>query len=170
MEIQNNQAENAYKLAHRYEQDKEHCAQATLAAIMESTNWVDEELFQAADGLTGGTALSTEGTCGALAAGILALSRYTGRRYENFKDNQPGHTWDYVVQLYDRFVDEYGGPTGRHVQKKIFGSVYSLREKSSREKFTQAGAHIDKCPSVCGNVAKWTVELIFEITGKDLSA
>lgn len=163
MSTQNNAAEKASNLAYRYEQEKEHCAQATLAAIMESINNVDEVLFRAADGLTGGTALSTEGTCGALAAGILAISMFTGRKYKNFKTDKPGHTWEYVTQLCDRFIDEYGGPTGSQVQKKLFGKVYLLREESAREKFNKAGAHIDKCPSVCSQVAKWSVEIINEI-------
>ncbi|MBN1265219.1 MAG: C_GCAxxG_C_C family protein [Anaerolineales bacterium] len=152
--------ENAYQLAYNYEQVKEHCAQATLAAIMESIGWIDENVFQAADGLTGGTALSSEGTCGALAAGILAVSRITGRTYQNFQSNQPGYKWEQIIALSDRFKEKYGGISGCDVQKRLFGCVYSLRDPSEREIFTREGAHVDKCPSVCGDVAKWSVEII----------
>jgi hypothetical protein len=163
MQNQDQLEEKAYQLAYEYEQEKEHCAQATLAAIMESLGSLDENLLQAADGLTGGTALSTEGTCGALAAGILAISRLTGRTYRDFKGKNPGHTWEHVILLYDRFVEKYGGPTGRSVQEFLFGQVFSLRDPASRELFNKAGAHIDKCPSVCGDVARWTVEIIQNI-------
>jgi hypothetical protein len=30
------------------------------------------------------------------------------------------------------------------------------------EEFEKAGAHIDKCPTVSGNAAKWTVEIILK--------
>lgn len=159
-------ADRAYLLAYHYEQEREHCAQATLAAIMESLGEIDETLFKAADGLTGGTALSTVGTCGALAAGILAISRITGRTYQNFQANQPGHTWEYILALTDRFQNYYGGLTGQKVQLAVFGTVYPLRDLTSRELFNQAGAHIDKCPLVCGNVARWTVEIIQTLTEK----
>ena len=155
-------AKNAYQLAYRYEQTREHCAQATLAAILESLGEVDESLIQAADGLTGGTALSTAGTCGALAAGILAISRLTGRSYQHFKNDLPGHSWTEVIALGDRFQDHYGGLTGQAVQEHLFGQVYSLRNPQEREMFNRAGAHVDKCPSVCGNVARWTVEILLE--------
>lgn len=162
MTISNNKAENAYQLAYQYEQTREHCAQATLAAIMESLGEVDETLIQAADGLTGGTALSTQGTCGALAAGLLAISRFTGRSYPNFKGNFPGHSWAEVIALGDRFQDQYGGLTGQAVQTHLFGQVYALRNPQEMELFNRAGAHVDKCPSVCGNVARWTVEILLE--------
>jgi uncharacterized FAD-dependent dehydrogenase len=156
-------AQQAYQLAFRYEREKEHCAQATLAAIMEILGSLDENLIQAADGLTGGTAMSTAGTCGALAAGILAISRLTGRSYENFTNHKPGHSWEHVQALHDRFAAKYGGPTGRSVQQTLFNNVYNLRDPESRELFKLAGAHIDKCPSVCGDVAEWTVEIILEM-------
>ena len=164
----NTKAEEAYRLAYEYEQYKEHCAQCTMAAIMEALDMVDETLFKACDGMTGGVALSTEGTCGALSAGILSISRLTGRTYENFVTKQPGHTWQYVKALFDRFMKEYGSPNGKDVQKKIFGEYYNFTIPEEKEKFVKAGAYIDKCPSVCGNVAKWTVEIILKIQ-KELS-
>ncbi|MFN2280820.1 MAG: C-GCAxxG-C-C family protein [Anaerolineales bacterium] len=159
-------ADHAYQLAYRYEQTREHCAQATLVAILESLGEVDESLIQAADGLTGGTALSSQGTCGALAAGILAISRLTGRSYLNFKNDQPGHSWAEVTALSDRFQEHYGGLTGKAVQSHLFGQVYSLRNQQERELFNRAGAHVDKCPAVCGNVARWTVEILLERAGQ----
>jgi hypothetical protein len=162
MKESNIKAKHAYQLAYRYEQTREHCAQATLTAILESLDEVDEALIQAADGLTGGTALSSQGTCGALAAGILAISRLTGRSYLNFKNDLPGHSWVEVIALSDLFQDHYGGLTGQAVQSHLFGQTYSLRNEQERELFNRTGAHMDKCPSVCGNVARWTVEILLK--------
>ena len=152
----------AYNLAYKYEQEKEHCSQCALAGILESLNIMDETLFRASDGLTGGTAMSTKGTCGALAAGMLAISTFTGRTYSNFKDEKPGHEWDGVRLLYERFVEKYGGPVGETVQRTMFGRSYILLDKEQREEFVSAGAHRDKCPSVCGTVAAWSVEIILD--------
>jgi len=30
------------------------------------------------------------------------------------------------------------------------------------EEFEKAGAHVDKCPSVSGNVARWAAEIIID--------
>jgi len=163
MDNDENKAERAYELASGYEQSKEHCVQCTLAAIMEVMGVIDEDLFKAADGLTGGTALSTQGTCGALAGGILAISRLTGRSYEGFKTGISNHTWQYVFELQKIFEEKYGGITGELVQKKIFGRSYQIKDKQDRKLFENAGAHVNKCPVVCGNVAKWSVEIINRI-------
>jgi len=156
-------SEKAYELAFQYEQDREHCAQCTLVAVMESLGNIDETLIQASDALTGGTVLSTNGTCGALTAGLMAISRKTGRSYQAFKNNQSDHSWDSVKKLYDRFVDKYGSPVGKRVQEKIFGRSFNLSDAEERREFVTNGAHVDKCPSVCGDVAKWTVEILLEL-------
>ncbi|MBN2599441.1 MAG: hypothetical protein JXA75_02785 [Candidatus Thermoplasmatota archaeon] len=52
-------------------------------------------------------------------------------------------------------------------KKKIFGRSYDLLDKQEYAAFGDAGAHADKCPSVAGNVAKWTAEIILhELQGK----
>ena len=156
-------SEKAYNLAKQYEGEKGHCSQCTLVAIMETLGNVDPNLVKAADGLTGGTVMSTQGTCGALAAGIMAISTITGRSYQAFTDGGADHTWEHVQKLYTTFVDKYGSPVGCNVQKKIFGRSYDLQNPEERKMFEEAGAHVDKCPFVCANVASWTVEIISEM-------
>ena len=36
------------------------------------------------------------------------------------------------------------------------------------KEFEKAGAHVDKCPSVSGKVAKWCVEIILEEKLKEI--
>ena len=153
-------AQKAFDLAKQYEGEKGHCSQCTLVAIMETLGNVDANLVKAADGLTGGTVMSTQGTCGALAAGIMAISSITGRSYQAFTDGGADHTWDYVRELYTTFVEKYGSPIGCNVQEKIFGRCYDLQNPEERKMFEEAGAHVDKCPFVCADVASWTVQII----------
>ena len=162
-------AEKAFNLAKQYEGQKGHCSQCTLVAIMETLGDVDSNLVKAADGLTGGTVMSTQGTCGALAAGIMAISRYKGRSYQAFTDGGADHTWEYVQKLYTTFVEKYGSPIGCNVQKKIFGRCYDLQNPEERKMFEDAGAHVDKCPFVCADVASWTVSIISEMDRSALS-
>ncbi len=156
-------AEQAYQLAYTYEAERGSCPQCVLAAIKETIGVGDETTIQAGDALAGGTALSSQGTCGALAGGMLAISTIVGRNYKTFsKGSGKRRVFIYAQKLYDKFVSEYGSPLCRDVQTKLFGQFYILDDPEDYEEFEKAGAHVDKCPSVAGNVARWTVKIILE--------
>jgi len=77
--------EEVYNRAFKYKAKIGSCPQCVLAALMETLDVGDPATVQAADALAGGSALSTEGTCGALVGGLLAISSIVGRSYDNFK-------------------------------------------------------------------------------------
>ncbi|MBU0498231.1 MAG: C-GCAxxG-C-C family protein [Candidatus Thermoplasmatota archaeon] len=150
-------AERAFK----YEAQLGSCAQCVYAALMETFNIGDTETFRAADSLAGGTSLSAQGTCGALAGGMLIIGSLAGREYSAFKnDERKRRVFYYSKLLYDKFIAEYGSPLCKEVQKKIFGRSFNLLDKDDYAAFEQAGAHVDKCPGVSANMARWTAELI----------
>jgi len=156
--------DRAYRLAYEYEAKLGSCPQCVLAAIKETLNIGDESIFKSADALAGGTSLSSKGTCGALVGGMLAISFLVGREYHDFKDGKKKRrVFKYAKFLYDRFVDEYGSPLCSDVQEKIFGRSFNLWDPIDYKKFENAGGHVDKCPSVSGNTAKWTAEIIVDI-------
>ena len=147
--------EQAYHLAFKYEAEIGSCPQCVLAAIKETLNVGDESTVKAADALARGTTLSTKGTCGALVGGMLAISSIYGREYVDFKDGKKKRrVFKYAKKLYDKFVDEYNSPLCEGVQKKIFGRSFNLLDSKEYKKFEKAGAHVDKCPGVAGNVAR----------------
>ncbi len=153
--------DRAYRLAFKYEAERESCPQCVLAALKETLNIGDEATIKAADALAGGTALSTVGTCGALVGGMLAFSSIWGRDYTAFKQGEKKRSiFRYTIKLYDRFIAEYGSPICGDVQKKILGRKFNLLDPKDYEEFEKAGGHVDKCPSVSGNVAKWAAEII----------
>jgi hypothetical protein len=80
--------QQAYNLAFQYESKLGSCPQCVLAALKETLNVGNESIFQAAQGLAGGTALSSQGTCGALAGGMIAISSLVGRTYQEFTEGQ----------------------------------------------------------------------------------
>jgi C_GCAxxG_C_C family probable redox protein len=155
--------QKAYDLGFHYEAQLGSCPQCVLAAVMETLNVGDPATFQAADALAGGTALSSKGTCGALVGGLLAISSLVGRTYSDFQAKKRARrVFKYSKMLYDQFIEEYGSPLCCDVQTQLFGRSFNLMDKTEYAEFEDAGAHVDKCPSVSGNVAKWTVELIMD--------
>ena len=152
-----------YNLAYKYEAERGSCPQCVLAAIFETLKIGDEQTIKSADALAGGGALSTKGTCGALVGGLLAISSIVGRDYENFsKGNKRRRVFQFSKKLYDKFVEEYGSPICCDIHKKLFGRTFNLMDPNDYAEFDKLGAHVDKCPKVSGNVAKWTAEIILE--------
>ena len=153
--------DKAYKLAFKYEAELGSCPQCVLAAIKETLDICDESIIKSADGLAGGTALSSKGTCGALVGGMLAISSISGREYDDFKKGKRNRrVFQFVKILYDRFIKEYGSALCCDVQKKIFGKSFNLMDPNEYKEFKKAGAHVDKCPTVSGQTAKWTVDIL----------
>ena len=159
--------EEIYNLAFKYEAEIGSCPQCVLAAVMETLNIGDPNTIKAADALAGGSALSTEGTCGALVGGLLAISSIVGRNYDDFKvGNKKRRVFRYAKKLYDKFIEDYDSPICKDVQKKIFGRTFNLLDPRDYAEFEEAGAHIDKCPVVSGKVARWTAEIILNYLKK----
>jgi len=156
--------DKVYRLAYKYEGEIGSCPQCVLSALYETLNIADPATIQASDALAGGCALSAQGTCGALSGGLLAIGSVVGRPYEDFKKGESKRrVFLYAKKLYDRFIEEYGSPLCKDVQKKIIGKSFDLLDAKEYEKFEKAGAHVDKCTSVSGNTARWAAEIIMKI-------
>ncbi len=157
----------AYNLAYKYEAERGSCPQCVYSAIMEALEVGDKEAVKAADGLAGGTALSTEGTCGALVGGLMAISTLFGRTYEKFSEgDSKRRVFIPSKKLYDKFKKEYGSILCRDVHKKLFGRTFNLMDRDDYKEFENMGAHVDKCPEVSGKVAAWTAEIILDFLEK----
>jgi len=155
--------DEVYDLAFKYEAERGSCPQCVLAALMETLDVGDPNTIKAVDGMAGGTALSTEGTCGALVGGLAAISSIVGRSYDNFTaGEQKRRVFQYSKKLYDKFIEEYGSPLCKDVHHKLFGRTFKLLDPKEYQEFEKAGAHVDKCPSVSGNTARWAAEIILD--------
>jgi len=153
--------EEVYNLAFKYEAERGSCPQCVLAAIMEVLDIGDPDTIKSVDAMAGGTALSTEGTCGALVGGLMAISSIVGRSYEDFSvGERKRRVFLYSKKLYDKFIKEYGSLLCKDVHKKLFGRTFKLLDPKEYAEFEKAGAHVDKCPDVSGKVARWTAEII----------
>lgn len=155
--------QKAYDLAFKYEAERGSCPQCVLSAIMETLNIGGPEIIKASDALAGGSALSTQGTCGALVGGLMAISIVVGRTYKDFSaGKQRRRVFQYSKKLYDKFIKEYNSIICKDLHKKIFGRNFDLMNKDDYIDFERMGAHVDKCTSISGKVAMWTAEILLD--------
>ena len=153
--------QEVYDLASKYEAERGSCPQCVLSAIMEVLEVGDPATVKATDALAGGTALSAQGTCGALVGGLLAISSVVGRSYEDFSTGKGNRrVFLYSKKLYDKFVEEYGSPICKDIHMKLFGRTFDLIDKEDYTEFEKMGAHVDKCPVVSGKTAQWATEIL----------
>jgi C_GCAxxG_C_C family probable redox protein len=157
-------AEKAYQLGKDYEKAYKGCSQCVLAALQDTFKMRDDAVFKAATGLTGGGGICGDGSCGAYAGAILALSSLVGRTRDDFEDKAGTSMKSFRLaqRLRQRFIDEYGSVVCRDIQNKVFGRSYYLLDMDDMEKFEKAGGHSDKCPEVVGKAARWAAEIIIE--------
>ena len=153
----------AYDLAFKYEAERGSCPQCVYSALMETLDIGNKKTVKDIDALAGGTALSAEGTCGALVGGLCAISSIVGRTYEDFNAGErKRRVFMYSKKLYDKFMEEYDSILCKDVHKKLFGRSFNLMDKNDYAEFEKMGAHVDKCPDVSGKTARWAAEIILD--------
>lgn len=149
------------ELAYQYERQYGGCTQCVVGAYKTALRTISDDVFRAATGLAGGIGL-TGGSCGALAGGVLVISIFLGRDYENFADPERVRfkTFKLAARLVEHYEQEYGSTLCRDIQTKLMGRFFNLWDGEDYKKFLAAGGHEDKCPSVCANAAKWIAEIL----------
>lgn len=157
--------QKAYELGFEYEGKYGACSQCTILAIMDARGERDPDVFKAAFGFAGGIGSLSE-TCGALSAGIMAISHKNGRALENITTQTEEERRDcmqMVRNLHARYMEEYGTTKCAQVHKQIFGRSFNQWDEDEFQEFLRLGGHIDKCTVVVGKVARWTVEILQEM-------
>ena len=163
-------SKKAYDLAVKYEMEYRSECRQVLAAIQDTLNMRNDDLVKAAMALSGGIAMTHEGTCGALTAGVMAINSRYGRERQDF--GKPINFKPYVLakKLYDRFVEAYGSCICGNIQEKLYGRKYHfiskdgfVLDRAEYEAFDKAGGHSEQgCAGIAGKAAKWTVEILLE--------
>lgn len=146
-----------------YEKRYKQCSQAVLAPLQDFFDIIDDKIIKSAHAFAGGTARCGDGTCGALAGAMMALSCKWGRERKYFDHGvERDYPEEIAKELHDKFIEEYGSVICNKVHEKIFGRTYDLWDPKEYKEFEDAGAHKDKCPEVVGKVAKWTASFLLE--------
>ena len=157
-------AEKAYQMGKEYERTYRGCGQCVMAALQDTLDIRNDDIFKAATALAGGTGLAADSGCGAYIGAILVLGSLVGRERNNFSDAEGTRfkTHHLARTFRERFIREYGSVICRDIQNKILGRYYYLPDPQEYEKFHNAGAHDIHCPEVVGKAAKWMTEIILE--------
>ncbi len=156
--------QKAYNLGFEYEAKYGACSQCTILAIMDAINKRDSKIFQVSFGFAGGIANLSK-TCGALSAGIMAISMEFGRELHNLNkqtEDDNRKCMQMVRDLHDCFLEKYGDILCSSIHQKLFGRTFDQWDKDEFQEFLLLGGHVDKCTKVVGNVAQWTVRILLE--------
>ena len=155
--------QSVYDTAYGYEHEFGGCTQSVLRTLQEHFGRIPDDVIRAAHSLAGGGALACRGTCGSLNGGLMAISFFFGRTRDGFgREREFKESYKISMKLHNRFVNEYGSSLCPDVQRGLMGRSFDLRTREGNIEFDQAGGHDDKCPSVVGNAARWTAELLLE--------
>jgi C_GCAxxG_C_C family probable redox protein len=160
--ISNNEAllERAFELGQQYEKKYTGCAQTVIAAIFDTLDIWNEDVFKAASGLADGLGLTGDGTCGALVGASMVLSYLFGRDRKHFKDIMaPMKAYQLVKKLHDQYVEKYGTCRCYDVQQTLMGRTYNLWDQQEMQAAFQSGM-MTHCSKVVGTVAKLAVMII----------
>jgi len=156
----------AYELGFKYEKSFRGCAQCTIAAMQELTGIEDPGLFQSASGLSGGIAITGDGSCGGYVGGVMFMSSVVGRR----KDRIPVDgdkvdqykSYEMSMKLHDAYMETYGSVNCMDIHQGTFGKAFNLRTKAVRDEFEAAGGHLDKCTTVIAVATMLTAGLMLD--------
>ena len=157
--------EKAYELALKCDQYSHSCCQCTVAAFHEILGFEDV-VVRISSSCAGGQGGQAVGTCGALIGGTIVLDYFFGRPVEQISYtevvNPPWEAMKIAKLLYDKCIEEYGTIICPHIQVRLFGRHYYFPDPDDMDKFERAGGHLDKCPRVAGNAARWTMEILLD--------
>jgi C_GCAxxG_C_C family probable redox protein len=153
-----------YETAFNYEKENRGCAQSVLATLQDAFDAHNDEVFRAASALSGGCGLTTNGTCGALSGGVVAMGQMFGRERRNFKDPDKTRMIAYRMgkQLVERFEKEYGSAICREIQRSYLGREYDLWDGADYVHFDRVAFQQNKCPHLVGTAAVWAAEIILD--------
>jgi C_GCAxxG_C_C family probable redox protein len=101
-------AEKAYQLGKEYERTYRGCSQCVIAALQDTLDLRNDDIFKSATGLAGGTGLTGDSGCGAYIGAILVLSLLLGRERNNFSDPEGirHKTFELTRKFRGKFIQE----------------------------------------------------------------
>ncbi len=155
-----------YDTGFSYEESYGGCSQCVLGSIKTNLGNIGDDTFKAATALAGGIAASGN-TCGACTGGLLALSSFLGRDFENFGTPEGLANKDKVTmigrKLLERFEKEYGSFACSDIQKKLYGKSYKMYIPEEKAQFLANGGHgPNGCTQVVAKAAVWVGEILEE--------
>jgi C_GCAxxG_C_C family probable redox protein len=152
----------AYRLAYENESTYGGCSQSVIKALMDVFDLDLKDVLKASQPLAGGLSVYARGSCGALAGGMLVMGYVYGRSVEELPKGPKAKTYLITRRLLEEFEAEFGSVSCPDIQRKLMGRSFDLLKEEDWNEFLEKGGHRDKCPHVCGTVAKLTARILVE--------
>jgi len=161
-EIKEEVIKKAFELGKKYEQKCTGCAQTAIAAIFDSLDIWNDDVFKAASGLADGLGLTGDGSCGALVGSSMVIGYLFGREKQDFPNiTKPMKSYGLVKELHDKYVEKYGTCRCYDVQKRGLGRTYNLWDPKEMKEAFSSGM-LDYCSTIVGEVAAMATEIILK--------
>jgi len=159
--------DKAFYLAKKYETEYGDCAQSVVAGVLEALDMFNDDVFRAATGLADGVGITGDGHCGALSGGVMAISYVFGRKRDDFSRKGKGMKSLLLSRkLHGMFVEKYGMCRCHDLNVKYMGRFFNLLDQAEYEAAIKAGL-LETCSTLCGEIARMTVQLIHEQQDRD---
>lgn len=144
-ESKENIIKKAEELGIEYEAKYKGCAQCTFLAIIDALRWgglelipadMEERLYPAISTLTAGVCMTGEGTCGAIASGVMALGLALGVSKDN-PDVATARRAGAIIRdsLLGKCYLEYRSILCKDIQRKHFGKAWDLTSDEMAHEF-----------------------------------
>ena len=157
----------AEELGIEYEAKYKGCGQCTFLAIVDALRWggleiipedMEERLFSGICVMTGGVAMTGEGTCGAVNSAVMAIGLALGISRES-QDDRIMRDGCVTIRntILDKYYREYGSILCKDVQRKFFGKAWDL----TRDDMSQEFLGITKGCTIM-QTARWVTEIILD--------
>lgn len=170
-------SEKAYKVAQKMEAEYGECSQATIRGLQEAYGEIDEDVVHNVGNFAAGVGLQGDGQCGAYSACVYFFGTkyarhvkdidtsgnlFSGNTAKALADLEAGRIL--VKRLHTKFIEKFGSIICHQIHRKLYGRPYYLLDEDEVKKFLDVGGHdMEKgAPIVCGNAAKWAVEIYEE--------
>jgi len=166
----------AFKIAYEGEANRTSCAQESFHAISSVLGIKNYQIFKSLSALEAGGAITTAGSCGAFVGGLVAISYFFGRTYEQWQECKTYIKSSILGQkLYKRFIKEYNTIICKEIHKNKFGRTFKLMDeenlgidKHELKVFEAMGAHKNMCTTVSGLSAMWVIDILWDELPKDI--
>jgi hypothetical protein len=150
-----------------YEAKYKGCCQSTFMAIIDALRWggleiipedMEERLYSGISLLTAGVCMTGEGTCGAVAASVMAIGLALGipRDTEDVGASQRAGV-SLRGTLLAKYYQEYNSILCKDVQRKYFGKAWNLTSDEMTKEFLSI---TDGCTIM--QTAMWATEIILD--------
>ncbi len=155
------------ELAAEYEAKYKGCGQCTFLAVIDALRWggleiipkdMEDRLFPGVCVLTGGVGLSGDGTCGAIASGVLAIGLALGFQRDSINESLFRQSCAIVRDAFlNKYCQKYNSVLCRDIQRKFFGKAWDLTRDEMSAEFLGIS---EGC--VIMESAMWVTEIILD--------